>query len=210
MNKFSQQLQNRLNAMPGIKELLSSASTHRLRKDYRFSLKQQWQFPETTMLYVAACGVLGMFSAVFMLSNDVKSPVIWGAWAAVLVSSGLWWLKFGRGVLKAGHEWHEKAASLGLGGYHLNAEFEEASYTLKLEAIEACTKLGATSAQIQQLYAIAKDCDLPKQWWWELKRCSEEYPKNEIHQKQKEVEQQQVVEREMLSRLKIQAHTNSH
>lgn len=142
MNKFSQQLQNRLNAMPEVKGLLSSASTHRLRKDYRFSLKQQWQFPETTMLYGVACAMLGSLSAIFMLSYGVKSPVIWGGWAAILVCSGLWWLKFGRGVLKAGHEWHEKAASLGLGAYHLNAEFEEASYTLKLEVIEACTKLG--------------------------------------------------------------------
>jgi len=210
MNKFAQQLQHRLNAMPAVKELLTSSSTQRLRKDYRFSVKQLWDYPEMRMLYAAACVMFGSLSAIFMLSYGVKSPVIWGGWAAVFVSSGLWWLKFGRGVLKAGHEWHEKAASLGLGAYHLNAEFEEASYTLKLEVIEACTKLGGTSAQIQQLYAIAKDCDLPKQWWWELKWCSEEYPKNEIHQKQKEVEQQQVVEREMLSHLKIQAHTNSH
>lgn len=51
MNEFSQQLQNRLNNLPAVKELLSNPATHRLRKDYLFSFQQHWHYPETTTIY---------------------------------------------------------------------------------------------------------------------------------------------------------------
>lgn len=205
MNKFSQQLQNRLNDISAVKELLSRPSTQRLRKDYRLSFRQQWQHPEIRTFYWAACGMFGVFSAAFMLTYGIQSPVIWGLWAAILGGCGLWSLKFGRWVLDAGYEWHEKAKSLGLRHYHLNTEFEEASFTLKAKVVERCEQLGASPTQVQQLYAIAKDCDLPKQWWGELNYFTEKYTENEMYREQEKMENLREAGREMLARLKMNA-----
>lgn len=205
MNKFSQQLQNRLNDLPAVKELLTSKETQRLRNNYSLILDLT---KTSTAYYVMVCGML--FVTAIFLSPEYGSATFLSILGLSAVGCLLWGIKYGRSIPNAAYVWHKKARNLGLGWYGLGVDFEEASSSLKVEVIEMCTKLGATPAQVQQLYAAAKDYDLPKQWWNELEDYATEYTKNEIYRQEQKKEHLQQLEKEMVARLKINSSTQTY
>lgn len=77
-----------------------------------------------------------------------------------------------RGTVYASHvlkKWWVKASALRLGGYYSPDEFYDMETPMpvigKEDVIEACLKAGATTDQIQQLWALTKDVNIPKAWW---------------------------------------------
>lgn len=110
---------------------------------------------------------LGMIASLIAMAGGLSAalwfvgPVLLGACVFAL-----------RGTVYASHvlnKWWIKADALRLCGYYSPDKFYDMETPMpvigKEDVIEACHKAGATTDQIQQLWALTKDVNIPKAWW---------------------------------------------
>lgn len=201
MTTFSQLLHNRLTNIPAVKDLLTGPSTQSLRQRFNMRLEVG---RNGTFAYILLCS--GLIASVFympMVLQQKPSALFWSVWGASAMVCALWGMYFGRWIYDAAHEWHKKAQSLGLGYFGIRCDIKQSTAAQKVSVIALCTKLGATPAQIQQLYAASKDDDLPETWWGDLEREASDCAKK----KQYEDEISEQRERQIAARLKINLYS---
>lgn len=165
MQTFVEQVEHSITILEQAKLFAQSPETQRARNVNEF----YWGCDTLPIALGCVVGLfaLGMIASVIAMVGGLSAalwfvgPVLLGACVVAL-----------RGTVYASHvlrKWSAKASAVRLGGFYSAGEFYDMEMPMpvigKENVIEACHKAGATSTQIQQLWALTKDVNIPKAWW---------------------------------------------
>ena len=165
MQAFVEQVEHSVRMLEQAKIFAQSPETQRARRVNKF----YWGCDALPIALgcVLVLFALGMIASLIAMVGGLSAalwfvgPALLGACAFAL-----------RGTVYASHilkKWSVKASALRLDGYCSLDKFYDMETPMpvigKEDVIEGCHKAGATTDQIQQLWALTKDMNIPKAWW---------------------------------------------
>jgi len=165
MQAFVQQVERSVRMLEQAKNFAQSPETQRARRVNQF----YWGCDALPIALgcVLVLFALGMIATLIAMVSGL-SVALWFV-GPVLLLACVFAL---RGTAYASHilkKWSVKASALRLDGYYSLNKFYDVETPMpfigKENVIEACHKAGATTDQIQQLWALTKDVNIPKAWW---------------------------------------------